>query len=751
MIVESPTKVKTIGKYLGKDYTVMSSKGHIRDLPKSGLGVDVEHDFAPEFVVIPGKEGTVKELQKAAKTANEIILATDLDREGEAISWHIRQILDKRAKSKDKSKGNNIFKRVIFHEITKSAVEEAFKQPRELNDNLVDAYQARRVLDRIVGYKLSPLLWEKIRYGLSAGRVQSVVVRLIVERERERERFESESYFHLNATFQTEKKETLPARLAQLDGKPIDQKTTIPLFVGEYTVSKTVLTDRKKTEALLTQCKKHFFAIGAIDDKEVKRNPRPPFNTASLQRQAATRLGFTSKRTMSAAQKLYEAGHITYHRTDAVFLADQFITAARKHIKSAYGTEYVPQEPVYYASTSKSAQEAHEAIRPTDVTNAPTSPEMKKLATDQKKLYSLIWRQAVSSQMTPARLRQLRLDIHSAPDKKDVASNPVAIWRSSGSTIIFDGWMKVAGVSLEEAVLPVLMVDEAVTLDSIDMSEHQTDPPPRYTEASLIKDLEKYGIGRPSTYAPTISTVEGRRYVSRQEKSFVPEATGIVVNDLLVKHFPHIVDLDFTAEMEDDLDEIAHGRKEWVPIVAAFYDPFIKMLEKKKKEIKKEDIVILEETDEKCPECGKKLVVKLGKYGKFLSCSNFPDCKYAAPLEQGENGEIEQPEDLDLEPCPEDGGELVLKQGRYGKFIACSNYPKCKYTRNFDDKIDMQCPTCTKGDIVIRRTKRGRVFYGCSRYPECEYSSWTDPRTEQSSKSKEQSKGTRKRTKTRKK
>jgi len=683
VIVESPTKVKTISKYLGKDYTVLSSRGHIIDLPKSGLGVDVEHNFEPEYTVIEGKGKVLTELKKAAKEADTIILATDLDREGEAISWHLHEALSNTKGLKTKK-----YKRVIFHEITKPAIEEAFQKPGELNYDLVDAYQARRVLDRLVGYKLSPLLWEKIRYGLSAGRVQSVGVRLVVERERERQKFTSAPYFNFQAQL-IAGKEDVTAQLAAYKGESVEKQKKMQLFAGTYSVSSSIFDDKKKAESLQKAFGTHQFVVGSIEDKEVRRSPQPPLTTARLQRNAVNRFGYTSKKIMTVAQKLYEQGLITYHRTDSVSLSEQFIKEARSYIGTTYGKDYVPAENRYYKSGSKSAQEAHEAIRPTDVTKAPGSADFKKLTPEQQKIYRLIWEKALASQMANATLRSIRADIFS--DAKEPVVEGEATWRATGSTVLFSGWMKVANVSAEETILPPLKEGDVLKLQDVVLTEHTTQPPPRYTEASLIKDLEKYSIGRPSTYANIIATILSRKYVLKEDRSFVPGDTGFVVNDLLVAHFPDIVDLDFTAEMEEDLDRIARAEKKWKPVIKEFYEPFSKLLEKKKKEIKKEDIVVLEETDEKCPVCGKPVIVKLGKYGKFYSCSDYPKCEYAAPLDTGtENGEIDQ-EQL-KGACPEDGGELVFKQGRFGPFIACSNYPKCKFTKPYMDKIGMTCP-----------------------------------------------------------
>lgn len=713
VIVESPTKVKTISKYLPKDCEVTSSKGHIMDLPKKNISIDVEKDFEPHYDIIPGKESVVKELKKSAKEVDEIILATDLDREGEAISWHVHELLNSSLKKKKK------FSRVVFHEITKKAIEEAFQEPRELNYDLVDAYQARRALDRIVGYELSPLLWEKIRYGLSAGRVQSIGVRLVVEREREREAFTSEEFFNFLASLSVDGGE-LEAKLYTYLGDRVEEKVKVELFAGDYSYTKGIFTNEKEAAKRKKDFEKHVFSVKSVVSQEVTRSAQPPLTTARLQRFAVSRFGFSSKRVMSIAQRLYEAGFITYHRTDSTFLSDIFISDARKYIEKQFGKEFIPQKKNLYKTKSKSAQEAHEAIRPTDVTQDLSHKSIKKLTPDQKKIYQLIWNAAVSSQMAPAKLQRNRIDIVSS---KKV--DPVGEWRASGTVVLFPGWLKVAGTDIsEENILPTVQEGEVLQLIGIQTSQHETSPPPRYNEASIIKDLEKHGIGRPSTYSSIISTIQNRGYVEKEDKAFKPRDTGFVVNDLLVNHFADIVDLDFTAGMEADLDRVADGKKKWKPLIKEFYGPFHKNVVAKKKEIKKEDLVVLEKTDEECPECKKhNLIVKLGKYGKFLSCSGFPDCKYAAPM----HDDLEAQQDFGkCNECKK--GDMILKQGRYGKFIACSNYPDCKHTEPYQDKIEMACPDCGSGEVVIKKTKKGRVFYGCSRYPDCEYASWKDPR-----------------------
>jgi len=720
VVVESPTKTRTLKKFLGKDFEIKASLGHIKDLPKSKLGVDVEHDFKPQYQIAPGKKKVVKELREAAEKADQVYLATDPDREGEAIASHVNEEIAKSKKQKAK--------RVVFHEITKDAVAEAFKHPRDIDANLVDAQKARRVLDRLVGYKLSPLLWKKIRYGLSAGRVQSVAVRLIVEREREREKFKPQEYWRINAKLRAQsanKDQSFYAELKSKGEKSFFVSEKIQLFAGPYRIERTTITSKAEAEALVKKLSKKDFVVEAVDKRKVRRPPSPPFTTATLQRAAAGLFGFSSKRTMRAAQNLYEQGLITYHRTDSVSLSQKFLADARAFLKKKFPPAYLPEKPRQYKTKSRTAQEAHEAIRPTDVGLQVQSSKFKvqNLGRDEAKLYKLIWQRAVSSQMADAVFDATRVTIRAGD----------YLFEARGSVLKFDGWKKIAGrahPTPTEETLPPLERGEVLHLISLLPSEHFTSPPPRYTEATLIKDLEKFEIGRPSTYAPIISTIQERGYINRENGYLVPADIGIVVNDLLVKHFPEIVDLKFTARMEEDLDEIARGKKEWVPVIREFYEPFEEELRIKNKELRKGDFTTLQRTEEKCPECGKPLVVKLGKYGKFLSCSGFPECRYSRPYEPPATSS-QQPaiDQSQLEGrCPECGGELVLKDGRFGKFIACANYPKCKFTKQYLQKIGMKCPECGQGEVIIKRSKRGKVFYGCSRYPECKWASWKDPR-----------------------
>ena len=564
IIVESPTKANTISRFLGKEYDVMASMGHIRDLPRTVLGVDIENNFEPKYQIMPKKRKSIQELKGALKDADRVILATDEDREGEAISWHLLTAL----KLKD-------YQRIVFHEITKEAIGRALENPRKINMHLVDAQQARRILDRLVGYKLSPFLWKKVAKKLSAGRVQSVAVRLIVDREREIEKFRPEEFWTLDAKF----KEGLQARLVQQE-----------------------LTNEQGAHKVLRELKGAEYRVSDIKQKEVQRNPLPPYATSTMQQDAARRLHYSAKQTMMLAQKLYEKGYITYHRTDSLSLSDDFLEQAAGFI-----------EPKYlaikkYRTKSKGAQEAHEAIRPTKIS--------RKF---DDKLYQLIWQRAVASQMKPVILEAISVNINAGQYQ----------FRANGQRIKFDGFSKIYPLAITENILPKLYLNQTLNLLNLIPEQHFTQPPPRYSEASLVKVLEKEGIGRPSTYAPIISTIQNRGYVRKCKGRFYPQEVGTMVNDLLVEHFPAIVDLGFTANMEENLDKIAVGQKEWVPVVREFYEPFAKNLEQKYEEVKK----FVEETDEKCPECGGSLIVRMSRFGKFLGCSGFPKCRFTKPIE----------------------------------------------------------------------------------------------------------------------
>lgn len=692
VIVESPTKAKTLSGFLGKEYVVKASYGHIRDLPKSQLGVDVDHGFEITYEVNDKAKKVLSELKKEAKNASEIYLATDLDREGEAISWHLLELL------KDKKKKDQVFKRVVFHEITKDEIQKSFSHPGELNFNLVDSQQARRVLDRLVGYKLSPLLWKKVRYGLSAGRVQSVAVRIIVERERERQAFKAEEYWSLKALFNKDKFD-ISSELSEHKGKKLE------------------ITSKDQMDKIISEIQTSpEFSVEDVTKTSRKRNAYPPLKTSTLQQSSANLFGFAAKRTMSIAQKLFEKGFITYHRTDSLNLSEKFITEARDFVKTEIGKNYLPVEPIIYKTNSKGAQEAHEAIRPTTLDIKP-----KGLTDDEYKIYSLIFKRAVESQMLPIEFLQTTIKIK---------SDNAYLFKTTGSIITFEGWLaltKKINISEDDDEineLPDLKVGDKLKLRNLTPDQHFTQPPARFSDASLIKTLEEMQIGRPSTYAPTISTIQERGYVKKEGRYFVPDDVAFVVTDLLVKYFPEIVDYEFTANMEEKFDDIADGKTKWVPIISEFYKPFEKNVVARDKELHKADFTFLGMSEDLCPKCGKPLMIKLGKFGKFLSCSGYPDCEFAKPID-GE-GVDDQGNPLEYEKCEKCGGSMVLKMGRFGKFLACSNYPKCKNIKKFVEKIGMKCPLCMEGDVIVKKF-RGRTFYGCSRYPDCKYTSSKNP------------------------
>ncbi len=702
VIVESPTKAKTISKFLGRDYKIESSFGHIRDLPKSKLGVDVDNNFEPQYTIPIKAKKKCNELKKLADKAENIYFATDEDREGEAISWHLVEIF-KTPKSK--------VKRIVFHEITEEAIKEALKNPRTLDLNLVDAQQARRVLDRLVGYQLSPLLWKKVARGLSAGRVQSVAVRLIVEREREIEAFKPQEYWSIESIFSPQKtkneKIEFEARLNEIDGKTVD---------------KFEIKNDKQADKILSDLKNAEYEISNIEKKQAKKSPLPPFTTSTLQQAANNRLGFSAKQTMMLAQQLYEGielgklgsvGLITYMRTDSLNLADKFLNEAQAYIKDKFGKEYTNGIHKYKAK-SKMAQEAHEAIRPTLATNDPES--IKEYLNDrQYKLYKLIWQRALASQMSEAILDGTKIDIK--------AINTPYIFRANGSIIKFDGFLKVYPTATKENILPDLSKKDLLDLISITPNQHFTQPPARYSEATLVKALEEYGIGRPSTYAPTISTIQDRNYVEKEEKRLKPTEIGILVNDLLVKHFEQIVDYQFTANLENDLDQIAEGKIKWQPVIHEFWGPFKKNLEKKEKELDKKEITE-ESTDEVCEKCKKPMVIKIGRFGKFLACTGYPECKNTKPLDQ-EGKEQQAPEETG-DKCPDCGKPMVKRKGRFGEFIGCSGYPECKYIKKEKSQEFGSCPKCGKGKIVGKRSRRG-FFYACNQYPDCKHALWGRP------------------------
>lgn len=706
IIVESPTKAKTIAKFLDKKYQVESSFGHIRDLPEKEMGIEIGDNFTPKYVIPSKAKKVVSSLKAAAKKADEIILASDEDREGEAIAWHLAEALKLNAEKT---------KRIVFHEITKNAIIEALAEPRRLDLRLVDAQQARRVLDRLVGYELSPFLWKKVAKGLSAGRVQSVATRLIVEREREIQAFKSEEYWTLSADLLEEKtKSQFRAELYKINGRTLKKLEIKAAQAAEL-------------KAILSDCQYH---VDGIEKKQISKNPSAPFTTSTLQQSANRHLGFSAKQTMTVAQKLYEQGHITYMRTDSLNLSPKFLSEAALWLKENLGTEY-GTEPRVFKNKSKNAQEAHEAIRPTEVNKTPDDLA-GKLEKNQARLYRLIWQRAVASQMAAAKLAATAIDIL-AKDQKDEYQ-----LRATGQTIVFPGYLKIWPEKTKEQELPTLLAKDPLQLIGVEAEIHNTNPPARYSDASLVKELEKYGIGRPSTYAPTINTIIVRNYVIRDEnKKLKPTEIAFVVTDLLLKHFQKIVDYKFTAKMEDDLDLIAAGQKKWQPVIADFYDDFHDNLEAKYQEIKKSDIMPEEKSQEVCDKCGAPMIIKTGRFGKFLACSAYPKCKNIKRL--AKNGETENKETdpavLELEKkhtgetCDKCGSPMKVRVGKYGPFLACSAYPKCKNIKNIaspEDGKEVICPTCQTGQIVKKFSRRG-AFWACSNYPKCKNAYWGQP------------------------
>jgi len=680
IIVESPTKAKTLSRFLGGDeYKVEATMGHVRDLPESKLGVEIENNFEPQYVISPKKKETIEKLKKAALGAEKIYLATDPDREGEAIAWHISELLScylasslsrkKEKRDNDITRYREGISRITFHEITQKAINEALSHPGEINMDLVEAQTSRRILDRLVGYKLSPLLWQKVRKGLSAGRVQSVTVRLIVEREKEIERFVPIEYWEIEALLQKFIGGSLPdapkflAKLARRNGEKVE------------------ITNETQASEIVGELEKAGYEIYGVDKKEVRRNPYPPFTTSTLQQAAAIRLGWSSKRTMNIAQGLYEQGLITYHRTDSTNLAIEAVMEARDFVKESFGEQYLPEKPVFYKTKSKSAQEAHEAVRPTDVQFKVQGEKLKvdedKIVGDEGKLYDLIWKRFVACQINPAVVEVTTVVTQAAGEKN------IYLLETRGATEKFDGWRRVYG-KVEETdesgekieKLPEVSVGDELKMLEIKPEQKFTQPLPRFNEASLIKTLEELGIGRPSTYAPTISTIQERNYVEKQERVFVPTALGVAVTDFLMEYFPDILDYQFTAKMEDDLDEIANGQKKRVPVLSEFYNPFSQKLEGVKRVAQRVPVEV-EATGESCPLCKEgSVIIRIGKFGKFLACSRFPECKYRAP---------------------------------------------------FVKKIEgFKCPKCG-GDVVYKKTKKGKGFYGCASWPKCDFASWRKP------------------------
>ena len=683
------------------------------------MSIDTEHNFEPTYIIPPKAKPIVAKLKAEAKAAPSIILATDEDREGEAISWHLVQALGL-GNEADIAKGreDKRVKRIVFHEITKTAIDEALKNPRDIDLHLVNAQQARRVLDRLVGYELSPFLWRKIRYGLSAGRVQSVAVRLIVEREREIEKFRKEEYWSIEAKLSktgTDAK-IFTAKLNAIDGKA----------VGKMDIKNEA--DAKKIVSDLQGAQYH---VKEINKKEVKRNPAPPFTTSTLQQEAARKFGMSAKQTMVIAQQLYEGvelgsegsvGLITYMRTDSLNLAQSALQSIRSVVQNEFGKDYALDEPRYYANKSKGAQEAHEAIRPTEAARKPA--DIKQfLDRGQYKIYDLIWKRTIACQMAPAVLEQTAVDIQAA-DRYT--------FRANGQVIKFDGFIRAYTEGQDEkaedeieGVLPELAIDEKLKLHELTPLQHFTEPPARYTDATLIKALEAHGVGRPSTYAPTLSTIQDRNYVEKIEKRYHPTEIGILVNDMLVENFPEIVDINFTSHIEEEFDQIAEGKIDWVTVTREFYDPFKKHLTMKEKEVEKQ----VEVSDTPCPHCGKPMVIKFGRAGKFLACPD-PESKVTLPMPEEAAKIKELTEKTKDQKCPICGGPMEVKRGRFGYFLGCKNYPKCKGISKIWNKTGFKCPACladekrkeNPGDIVERKSRgRGKVFYGCSRFPDCAF------------------------------
>jgi len=709
VIVESVAKTKTIKKFLGKDYQVLSSVGHIKDLPKGKLGVSIEDGFEPQYITIRGKGKIVNELKKAAEIADQVYIATDPDREGEAIAWHIFEEI--------KLKSNRI-QRILFNEITERAVLEAIKNSHAIDIDKVEAQKARRVMDRLVGYQVSPILWQTIFRGLSAGRVQSVALRLIVERERDIKVFVPQEYWSITAQLQGEKSDPFFSNLIKIENKKIDIK------------------NEQTAKAIVDDLKTKTYKIKNITKKEVLRKPAPPFTTSTMQQEAARRLGYTAKRIMIIAQQLYEGvelgeegsiGLITYMRTDSTRIADEALIAARDYIANAYGLEYLPKQARIY-KTKKSAQDAHEAIRPTSMKREPRKIK-RYLSAEQYKLYELIWNRFVACQMSDARLDQTTIDIIAG----QMATNSMSedyLFRTTGSIIKFRGFLQAYedykenekdaenNSEQQQNVPQKLRVGEILILLNLIPKQHFTKPPARYTESSLVKELDNLDIGRPSTYASIISTLLARKYIEKNGRQLFPTELGFTVNDILIQNFPSIFNVKFTALMEEELDKIETREKDFSTVMNDFYHPFshaLEMIDSKKDSIRES---LIKDTEETCPECGKSLIIRWGRNGKFIGCSGYPECRYTRPLQE-EKTETD-------EACEKCGKPMVVKQGRYGRFLACSGYPECKNNKPFSLRIPCPKEHCS-GFIVERRTKRGKVFYGCSNYPNCDFATWYLP------------------------
>ncbi len=701
IIVESPAKVKTIKKFLGPQYMVQASVGHVRDLPSSSLGVDEENNFTPHYEIIENKKNVVNDLRAAAAKADTVFLAPDPDREGEAIAWHVAELI--RDKAKD-------IKRIQFNEITSRAVKEALAHPRELNVHLFDAQQARRVLDRLVGYKISPLLWKTIKRGISAGRVQSVALRLIVEREDAREAFTPEEYWLFHAMLRAEMPPAFKVELVRIDGK------------------KAIIGNAEQASAVEKNFKGKPFVVEHVEEKERERAPLPPFITSTLQQTANQRFSYTAKRTMSIAQRLYEGVElgdrgltalITYMRTDSTRIADEARAAARDYINTSYGKEFLPQKERIYKARG-GAQDAHEAVRPVDVAITPDDVK-PHLSPEQYNIYRLIWSRFVASQMASARFHDTTVSVACGS----------TLWKGKGERLLFPGFLTVMprGRDEEDAQLPPLVEGQILQPEKVEKEQKFTQPPARYSEAGLVRELEELGIGRPSTYAAIISTLQDREYVRLQERHFVPTDLGRVVCRQLLEHFPRLMDVGFTAQMEENLDQVAEGREKWVDLLRHFagdFNPTLLAATKNMKSLKgglPANIL--------CPDCGKPLLIKFGKAGSFLACSGYPECRFTSNFERAEDGNVvlsmsEKPQYERVGQCPQCGKDLVIKKSRTGSsFIACTGYPECKYAAPFSTGVP--CPRCEKGTLVEKSTKRGKIFYSCDHYPQCDFALWDKP------------------------
>ncbi|MGK9475907.1 type I DNA topoisomerase [Melioribacter sp. OK-6-Me] len=727
ILVESPSKAKTINKYVGNKYIVEATIGHIKNLPKSKLGIDVEDQFKTKFVTIRGKSDIIKRIKNLAAKSKNIYIATDPDREGEAIAQDVVDILNKEDRAK--------VRRVLFNEITKNAVNRALENPLQIDDKLVSSQRARRVMDRIIGYQVSPFLWKAVidQYGssLSAGRVQSVALRLICEREEEIDKFISTEYWSIIAVFKTDRGEEFSAKLFEIEGRQlkIQPKPEMTDKEWEEFLKKNfAINSREIADKIISEIKSvKEFKISEINKRQTKRNPSPPFITSTLQVEASKRLRFRPRRTMMLAQQLYEGvsigdegltGLITYMRTDSTRMSDEILNDARHYIRTQYGDEYLPDSPRTYLSKNKNVQDAHEAIRPTSLKY---TPEYVKpyLDSSQYKLYELIWNRFIASQMEPAVFENTTVSV--IGDK--------FVFKATGSTLLFDGFLKVYDDSngneenndtddLKNIKIPAgLNSNQILNLVDLKSNQHFTKPPARYTESSLIKELENKGIGRPSTYALIVGTILDRKYVESVDRKLVPTELGKKVNDILVKNFPNIFDVGFTAKMEDELDSIAEGENDYVQVLTDFYQPFSETLAKVESKLEKI----------KCEKCGSDMEVKIGRYGKFLACTNYPECKNIKSLKEISNSNNEP--EYTGNTCPKCGGRTLYRESKYGRFIGCENYPECDYTEQITTGI--KCPECGEGELIPKRTKRGRIFYSCSRYPDCEYATWKLPKEEE--------------------